>query len=98
MVLNPTTAAMGLNITAANHVIHYTRQWNPAIEIQASARAYRNGQKLGVNVYYLFYVNTIEETMDNRLKQKQQLSSEVVSVVEHSDDEANEILKILKKE
>lgn len=98
MILNPTTAAMGLNITAANHVIHYTRQWNPAIEIQASARAYRNGQKLGVNVYYLFYANTIEETMDNRLKQKEQLSSEVVSIVEHNEDEANEILKLLKSE
>ncbi len=97
MVLNPTTAAMGLNITAANHVIHYTRQWNPAIEIQASARAYRNGQKLGVNIYYLFYADTIEETMDNRLRQKEELSSEVISVVEHGTNEAIEILNSLKK-
>lgn len=96
MVLNPTTAAMGLNITAANHVIHYTRQWNPAIEIQASARAYRNGQKKGVNIYYLYYVNTIEEVMDERLRQKEALSGEVIEVVEHGSNEMNEMLEYFK--
>lgn len=95
MVLNPTTAAMGLNITAANHVIHYTRQWNPAIEVQASARAYRNGQKLGVNIYYLYYANTIEQVMDQRLRQKEALSGEVISVVEHSGNELDEMLNYL---
>lgn len=95
MVLNPTTAAMGLNITAANHVIHYTRQWNPAIEMQASARAYRNGQNLGVNIYYLFYVDTIEQIMDQRLKDKESLSGEVITVVEHHEDEMKEILDSL---
>ncbi|RYE54388.1 MAG: DEAD/DEAH box helicase, partial [Sphingobacteriales bacterium] len=79
LILNPKTAGMGLNITAANHVIHYTRQWNPALEEQASARAYRNGQKKGVNVYYLYYVDTIEEIIDHRLRLKRTLSGEVVS-------------------
>jgi SNF2 family DNA or RNA helicase len=79
MILNPRTAGMGLNITAANHVIHYTRQWNPALEEQASARAYRNKQENPVNIYYLYYVDSIEEYMDNRLRLKKQLSSEVVS-------------------
>jgi SNF2 family DNA or RNA helicase len=78
MVLNPRTAGMGLNITAANHVIHYTRQWNPALEEQASARAYRNGQKKNVNIYYLYYSGTIEEVIDKRLKAKMALSGEVI--------------------
>ena len=80
MILNPKTAGMGLNITAANHVVHYTRQWNPALEEQASARAYRNKQTKPVNIYYLYYVNTIEEFIDNRLRQKTQLSSEIITV------------------
>ncbi len=85
MILNPKTAGMGLNITAANHVIHYTRQWNPALEEQASARSYRNKQSKNVNVYYLYYVNTIEELIDSRLRAKRTLSGEVISVT------ANEI-------
>lgn len=84
MVLNPKTAGMGLNITAANHVIHYTRQWNPALEEQASARAYRNKQKKNVNIYYLYYVSTIEETIDSRLRAKNALSGEVIKI---SNDE-----------
>jgi SNF2 family DNA or RNA helicase len=84
LVLNPKTAGMGLNITAANHVIHYTRQWNPALEEQASARAYRNKQKKNVNIYYLYYVNTIEETIDARLRAKSALSGEVITT---SNDE-----------
>lgn len=89
MVLNPKTAGMGLNITAANHVIHYTRQWNPALEEQATARAYRNKQERNVNVYYLYYVNTIEEYIDNRLRAKVNLSNEIIetTVYELSFDE-----------
>ncbi len=83
MVLNPKTAGMGLNITAANHVIHYTRQWNPALEEQASARSYRNKQSKNVNIYYLFYVNTIEELIDARLRAKSTLSGEVITVTDN---------------
>ncbi len=83
MVLNPKTAGMGLNITAANHVIHYTRQWNPALEEQASARSYRNKQSKNVNVYYLYYVNTIEEIIDARLRAKSTLSGEVITVTDN---------------
>ncbi len=92
MILNPTTAAVGLNITAANHVIHYSRQWNPAIEIQASARAYRNGQKKCVNIYYLYYADTIEQIIDDRLRAKELLSGEVIQPASHSGDEGLEIL------
>jgi SNF2 family DNA or RNA helicase len=82
MILNPKTAGMGLNITAANHVIHYTRQWNPALEEQASARSYRNKQKKNVNIYYLYYVNTIEELIDSRLKEKSTLSGEIITTTD----------------
>ena len=46
LVLNPRAGGTGLNITAANHVIHYNLEWNPALEDQASARAYRRGHRL----------------------------------------------------
>jgi SNF2 family DNA or RNA helicase len=78
MILNPRVAGLGLNIIAANHVIHYTRQWNPALEEQATARVYRNGQLKGVNIYYLYYSDSIEETIDERLRAKRTLSSEVI--------------------
>lgn len=96
MILNPRTAGMGLNITAANHVIHYTRQWNPALEEQATARAYRNKQAKGVNVYYLYYASTIEEAIDERLRAKSRLSGEVISSIpdELTMDEYLETLKL----
>lgn len=96
MVLNPRTAGMGLNITAANHVIHYTRQWNPALEEQATARAYRNKQSKDVNVYYLYYANTIEEVIDDRLRNKAALSGEVISVTE-TEMSMEEYLSALSK-
>ena len=52
IVLSPFVAGVGLTITAANHVIHYGRWWNPAVESQATDRAYRIGQQLPVTVYY----------------------------------------------
>lgn len=52
LVLSPLAAGVGLNITSANHVIHFTRHWNPAKESQATDRAYRIGQKREVHVYY----------------------------------------------
>jgi hypothetical protein len=53
IVLSPFVAGVGLTITAANHVIHYGRWWNPAVESQATDRAYRIGQTKPVTVYYL---------------------------------------------
>lgn len=95
MILNPKTAGMGLNITAANHVIHYTRQWNPALEEQASARSYRNRQIRNVNIYYLYYVNTIEELIDARLRAKSTLSGEVIAATDEIsiDDYLNSLSK-----
>ncbi|GIX08048.1 MAG: hypothetical protein KatS3mg115_2451 [Candidatus Poribacteria bacterium] len=52
LILSPRAAGVGLNITAANHVLHYSRHWNPAKEDQATDRAYRIGQERDVHVYY----------------------------------------------
>jgi SNF2 family DNA or RNA helicase len=52
IILSPLAVGFGLNIQAANHVIHYTRTWNPAKEDQATDRAYRIGQTRDVHVYY----------------------------------------------
>ena len=95
LVLHPKTAGMGLNITAAAHVIHYSRQWNPALEEQATARAWRNGQKYTVSVYYLFYANTVEETVDERIRLKQSLSDRVVSVTDNKESDKTLMLNYL---
>lgn len=78
MVLNPRTAGAGLNITAANHVIHYNLEWNPAIEDQASARSYRRGQEKTVFIHRLFYLNTIEEVINEKIERKRNLSDAAI--------------------
>jgi SNF2 family DNA or RNA helicase len=97
LVLHPRTAGMGLNITCANHVIHYSRQWNPALEEQATARAWRNGQTQIVSAYYLYFADTIEEDIDLRLRLKQELSDRVVSISESKETDKSLILKYLTK-
>jgi SNF2 family DNA or RNA helicase len=96
LLLHPRTAGMGLNITAATNVIHYCRQWNPALEEQATARAWRNGQKSVVNVYYMYYANSIEEQIDERLRLKQQLSDRVVSVTDDKETDKQLMLSYLE--
>ena len=96
LILHPKTAGMGLNITAATNVIHYCRQWNPALEAQATARAWRNGQKFVVSVYYMFYADTIEEKIDERIRLKQQLSDLVVSVADYKETDKQIMLAYLE--
>ena len=67
LVLNPIAAGTGLNITGANHVIHYNLEWNPALEDQSSARAYRRGQEKTVFIYRLYYKGTVEEVVNERI-------------------------------
>ena len=78
LILNPRAAGTGLNITAANHVIHYNLEWNPALEDQASARAYRRGQTKNVFIYRLFYENTIEQIVNERIEKKREMSDVAV--------------------
>ena len=68
-------------------VIHYTLEWNPAREAQATARAWRRGQLVPVTVHRLFYVGTIDEAILERLQQKKDLFDEVI--VETRDEDTS---------
>ncbi|WP_071460935.1 DEAD/DEAH box helicase [Bacillus massilinigeriensis] len=68
----------GLNLTAANHVIHYDRWWNPAVENQATDRAYRIGQDRFVHVHKLISTGTLEEKIDDMLEKKQSLNDQII--------------------
>jgi SNF2 family DNA or RNA helicase len=87
LLLNPIAAGMGLNITAANHVIHFSRQWNPALEAQATARAFRNGQTKSVNAYYLYYANTVEELIHDRINLKSYISKAIIKPFHSINDD-----------
>jgi SNF2 family DNA or RNA helicase len=78
LVLNPRAAGAGLNIVAATVVIHFTQVWNPALELQASARAHRRGQTEPVTVYHLYYVDTVEEVMMERARRRREMGAEAV--------------------
>lgn len=79
LVLSLKTAGVGLNLTAAQNVIHFDRWWNPAVENQASDRAFRIGQKNDVTVYKFVSTNTIEEVISSMLAQKQDLADQVIN-------------------
>ncbi len=66
-------AGTGLNLTAANHVIHYDLWWNPALEAQATDRAYRIGQKSNVMVQRFITKNTIEERINQMIKKQKSI-------------------------
>lgn len=74
LFLNPQAAGVGLNITAANHVIHFNPEYNPQVTRQATARTYRRGQERPVFVHHLFYADTIEEDAVNIALAKADLS------------------------
>ncbi len=86
LVCNPIVAGAGLNITGANHVIHYNLEWNPAKEDQATFRVYRNGQLKETFIHRLFYINTIDEVIDQRIQLKRNLSDLSVDASVSSDD------------
>ncbi len=96
LILNPRAAGTGLNITAANHVIHYTLEWNPAVEDQATARAFRRGQILPVTVHRLFYPDTVEEVINERLDRKRQLAEVAVVGTEATEVEVADIARALQ--
>ncbi|MEY4511098.1 MAG: hypothetical protein RLZZ450_3220 [Pseudomonadota bacterium] len=77
-VLSLKAGGTGLNLTAASHVFHFDRWWNPAVEDQATDRAYRIGQKRAVQVHKLICSGTVEDKVDHLLEQKRQLASQVV--------------------
>ncbi|MBZ4413191.1 DEAD/DEAH box helicase [Myxococcus sp. XM-1-1-1] len=82
-VLSVKAGGTGLNLTAASHVFHYDRWWNPAVEDQATDRAYRIGQTRAVQVHKLVCAGTVEEKIDTLLEQKRRLAERVVGTGEH---------------
>lgn len=79
LFLNPKAAGVGLNITAANHVIHYNPEWNPALTEQATSRSYRRKQEKPVTIHHLFFADTIEEVIMNRAQYKRNLAESAVT-------------------
>ena len=79
MVLSLKAGGLGLNLTAASHVIHFDRWWNPAVENQATDRAFRIGQKKNVLVHKFLCRGTVEERIDELIAGKQKLSDEILS-------------------
>lgn len=79
-VLSLKAGGTGLNLTGANHVIHFDRWWNPAVENQATDRAFRIGQKRNVLVHKLITKGTIEEKIDRLIAEKVSLASDVLQV------------------
>ena len=77
-VLSLKAAGTGLNLTAASHVIHFDRWWNPAVENQATDRAYRIGQHRNVLVHKFICVGTIEQRIDWMIRDKQKLAGSLL--------------------
>jgi len=82
-VLSLKAAGTGLNLTAASHVIHYDLWWNPAVENQATDRAFRIGQKNNVMVHRFITKNTFEERIDEMIQNKKQLADMTVATGEN---------------
>ena len=72
----------GLNLTAANRVFHYDRWWNPAVEDQATDRAFRIGQTRTVQVHKFLCLGTLEEKIDEMIERKKQVASAIVGAGE----------------
>lgn len=97
-ILSIKAAGTGLNLTAASHVIHYDLWWNPAVEAQATDRAYRIGQHQNVVVHRFITKNTFEEQIDRMIQEKKHLSDMTVSIGENwignlSNEELSEIFR-----
>jgi SNF2 family DNA or RNA helicase len=81
-VLSLKAGGTGLNLTAANHVFHYDRWWNPAVENQATDRAFRIGQRRNVQVHKFLCAGTLEEKIDAIIEKKKALAQSVVGAGE----------------
>src|SRR5205085_1600213 len=77
-VLSLKAGGAGLNLTAASHVVHFDRWWNPAVENQATDRAFRIGQTKNVLVHKFVCRGTVEEKIDQLIDSKRQLSQELL--------------------
>src|SRR5207248_8098764 len=81
-ILSLKAGGTGLNLTRASHVFHYDRWWNPAVEQQATDRAFRIGQTRNVQVHKLISSGTLEERIDDMLESKKLLSEQILGADE----------------
>jgi hypothetical protein len=81
-ILSLKAGGLGLNLTAANHVFHFDRWWNPAVENQATDRAFRIGQTRTVHVHKFVCVGTLEERIDAMIEQKTELAQNIIGAGE----------------
>ncbi|MNC65460.1 hypothetical protein D3C75_1157530 [compost metagenome] len=101
-VLSLKAGGTGLNLTAANHVFHYDRWWNPAVENQATDRAFRIGQRRDVQVHKFISLGTLEERIDQMIDKKQDLSQQIIGsgenwITELSTDELRELFALRRQ-
>ncbi|TCP28919.1 SNF2 family DNA or RNA helicase [Scopulibacillus darangshiensis] len=101
-VLSLKAGGLGLNLTEANHVIHYDRWWNPAVEDQATDRAYRIGQHRNVQVHKLICEGTLEQRIDELIEKKKGLSKQILGkgegwITELTDKEIYELIRLREK-
>lgn len=98
-ILSLKAGGTGLNLTRANHVFHFDRWWNPAVEDQATDRAYRIGQRRHVQVHKLVTVGTLEEQIDDMIESKKALAEAIVGrgegwLTELSTDDLRELVRL----
>ena len=100
LILSLKAGGTGLNLTAAAHVIHFDRWWNPAVENQATDRAFRIGQQRNVLVHKFVTEGTVEERIDRLMEEKRKLADDVVdgagevNVTELSDAELVDLVQL----
>ncbi len=98
-LLSLKVGGVGLNLTAANQIVHYDQWWNPAVQDQATDRAFRIGQKRNVQVRKLISQGTLEERINAMLAQKRELAASVVgetreAITQLSTDDLRELLTL----
>jgi SNF2 family DNA or RNA helicase len=81
-ILSLKAGGVGLNLTRANHVFHFDRWWNPAVENQATDRAFRIGQTKNVQVHKFICDGTLEERIDEMIESKKELAENIIGTGE----------------
>jgi SNF2 family DNA or RNA helicase len=101
-ILSLKAGGTGLNLERANHVFHFDRWWNPAVENQATDRAFRIGQTRNVMVHKFICAGTMEERIDEMIERKKDVAEQVVGtgegwLTELSNDELREVFSLRKE-
>ncbi len=102
-ILSLKAGGTGLNLTSANHVFHFDRWWNPAVEDQATDRVFRIGQTRNVQVHKFICAGTLEERIDEMIERKKEVAEKVVGpgegwLTELSNDDLKEVLALRRED